>query len=470
MVAPTWDLMSSPMIGTPASSNFLAHSGSEAMKTGQGVDEGHAGVDGALGVELVGLLGAHRQVGDEHVGAGLLEDLDDVDRVGAGLLDGHPVVLAETVERRAALHLDAQGGDVADLDGVVLRGVDGLGEVLADLHVVDVERRDELDVADVVVTERDVHQTGHGAGGVGVLVVLDTLDQGGRAVADSHDCYSNRTHRDSFPGHNFWSAAGVAGGLLVVGAVGAWGICLLVWHTIALGVDQLREPLDLAFDRLDTVALELGRVAVDLLLRHRQLGLDPVETLLEAGATALEHAQPDLHVGGREEGETDVEVVVLPRGRTHLRHQPLELASACLGDLIGDARPLRHRGARGLGGQGLLDEGGPQHLLQGRVERPVGQHPTPSEHEVQALAELVAVHGCLVQQSEDCELDSLCTTCHATYRSDISARCEHETCLILQSAVRRDVSEGTRASSWAAADDPRTLTRIVTPDQRSRRL
>ena len=35
MVAPTWLLMSSPMIGTPAASNFAAHSGSEAMKTGR---------------------------------------------------------------------------------------------------------------------------------------------------------------------------------------------------------------------------------------------------------------------------------------------------------------------------------------------------------------------------------------------------------------------------------------------------
>ena len=34
MVAPTWDLMSSPMIGTPASVNFAAHSGVPAMKTG----------------------------------------------------------------------------------------------------------------------------------------------------------------------------------------------------------------------------------------------------------------------------------------------------------------------------------------------------------------------------------------------------------------------------------------------------
>ena len=34
MVAPTWLLMSSPTIGTPAARNFSAHSGSVAMKTG----------------------------------------------------------------------------------------------------------------------------------------------------------------------------------------------------------------------------------------------------------------------------------------------------------------------------------------------------------------------------------------------------------------------------------------------------
>ena len=31
------------------------------------------------------------------------------------------------------------------------------------------------------------------------------------------------------------------------------------------------------------------------------------------------------------------------------------------------------------------------------------------------------MHGCLVQQSEDCELDGLSATCHETYRTDISA-------------------------------------------------
>ena len=72
----------------------------------------------------------------------------------------------------------------------------------------------------------------------------------------------------------------------------------------------------------------------------------------------------------------------------------------------------------------LGDEVGAEHLLQRGVEGAVGQHPTPAEHQVEPLAQLVAVHGSLVQQSEDCELDGVATTCHATYRTDISANDE----------------------------------------------
>ncbi len=90
------------------------------------------------------------------------------------------------------------GRDVADADRVVLRGLGGLGQVETDLLGVDVEGGDELHVGDVVVTELDVHQAGHGARRVGVLVVLDALDQGRRAVADAHDCYSYRTHEGLF--------------------------------------------------------------------------------------------------------------------------------------------------------------------------------------------------------------------------------------------------------------------------------
>lgn len=153
----------------------------------QRVDERHTGVDGALGVELVGLLRTHRQVGHQHVDLGLLERLDHVDRLGVGHLDGVGVVLADAVQRRAALHRDVGGRHVGDLDGVVLRREDRLGQVEADFLGVHVERGDELDVADVVLAELHVHQAGHGAVLVGVEVVLHALDERRCAVTDADD-------------------------------------------------------------------------------------------------------------------------------------------------------------------------------------------------------------------------------------------------------------------------------------------
>jgi hypothetical protein len=64
----------------------------------------------------------------------------------------------------------------------------------ADLLGVDVERGDELDVADVVAAELDVHEPGDGVGRVGVAVVLDALDERRGAVADADDGYADGTH------------------------------------------------------------------------------------------------------------------------------------------------------------------------------------------------------------------------------------------------------------------------------------
>ncbi|MFL6133934.1 MAG: hypothetical protein ACJ72A_14105, partial [Nocardioidaceae bacterium] len=50
---------------------------------------------------------------------------------------------------------------------------------------------------------------------------------------------------------------------------------------VALRLDQVGEPPDLAFDRLDAVALELRGVPVDLLLSTVELVLDSVQALLE---------------------------------------------------------------------------------------------------------------------------------------------------------------------------------------------
>ena len=66
-----------------------------------------------------------------------------------------------------------------------------LGQVDADLALDDVEGRDELDVADVVPAEVDVHQARDELVVVGVLVVLDALQQRVRAVADADDRDAN---------------------------------------------------------------------------------------------------------------------------------------------------------------------------------------------------------------------------------------------------------------------------------------
>ena len=86
-----------------------------------------------------------------------------------------------------ALDRDAGVRDLLEDVGVVGLGVDRLGQVLADLVLVDVEGGHELDVADVVAAEVDVHQARDEVVLLGVLVVVAALDEAARAVADADD-------------------------------------------------------------------------------------------------------------------------------------------------------------------------------------------------------------------------------------------------------------------------------------------
>src|SRR2546423_1303219 len=79
------------------------------------------------------VLRTDRQVRHEHVGPGITQCLRDVDRRGRRLLDDLAVVLAQPVEGRTALHLDAELGDVGELHRVVRVGEDRLAEVDTDL-------------------------------------------------------------------------------------------------------------------------------------------------------------------------------------------------------------------------------------------------------------------------------------------------------------------------------------------------
>src|SRR5260370_24534457 len=71
--------------------------------------------------------------------------------------------------------------------------------------LVDVKRGDELDVADVVATEVDVHQTWDGVLRGCVVVVVHALDERGGAVAHPHD------------GHTYLVVLAVAMTVLVIG-------------------------------------------------------------------------------------------------------------------------------------------------------------------------------------------------------------------------------------------------------------
>ena len=74
------------------------------------------------------------------------------------------------------MHGDPEVRYVGELDGVVLSTLDCLGEVAANLGGVNVKGGDEFEVADVVATELDVHESGHVVPDLGVTVIRNTLN------------------------------------------------------------------------------------------------------------------------------------------------------------------------------------------------------------------------------------------------------------------------------------------------------
>ncbi len=77
----------------------------------------------------------------------------------------------------AACDLDTRLGHIGKLVGVVGPGEDRVAQVLAHFGLIDVERRDEFNVAHMVAAEIDVHQARDEVVFLGVVVVLDALYQ-----------------------------------------------------------------------------------------------------------------------------------------------------------------------------------------------------------------------------------------------------------------------------------------------------
>ena len=160
------------------------------------VDEADTGLEGLLGVELGGPLGTDGQVVDEDLRLRVPEDLGDVDGGRRRLDDLLAVVAAEAVQRRPPGHDDAGLRHLGELDGVVVAGLQGLGQVDTDLVGVHVEGARDLDVGDVVAAEACVHQAGDVRAVAGVSVELHPLDESRGAVASSHESNPDALHHD----------------------------------------------------------------------------------------------------------------------------------------------------------------------------------------------------------------------------------------------------------------------------------
>ncbi len=144
-----------------------------------------------LRVPLRRLFRPDGEVVDDDVRARLLEDPHDIVRVARRLLDDLRDVLAEPVVRHPARDLDAGLRHLGELVRVVRVRPDRLGEVLADLVGRDVERGRELDIADVIAAQVDMHQAGNELVRRRVLVELHALEQGVGAVADADDRHAH---------------------------------------------------------------------------------------------------------------------------------------------------------------------------------------------------------------------------------------------------------------------------------------
>src|SRR5215218_353895 len=340
----------------------------------QAVDEADAGGERLLDVPLGRLLGADRQVTDEDVGLGLLEDADHVRGFARGFGDLLFQVLAEAVVGHAAVDGDAHVGDVGELDRVVLPRPDRLAEVFADLLGVDVEGGDELDVADVVAAEVDVHQARHFLAGVRVLVVLDALDEAVGAVADADD-------RDAD---------------LLVRAAGAVGVavCSVLTH-------EFRSPPGLRWVAEDTwrlrwlhvpsgaavVVLDAGDLAGKL-VPHMQYPLESREYRQSGNCVDGRRKQfevADASALGEDQADRKYHHADRPGGQTDLAFDPQRLGP---GAGVGDHQRKEHGDHAHRGGDVVA--------LDGEVAGDGGEH-DPLLDPVQGRVEEGAEHGPLAR-------------------------------------------------------------------------
>ena len=145
IVAPTWLLMSSPMIGRTLSANRRCQ-GLTADEHRMALTKPTPAAERLLRVPLRGLLAAHGQVRDHDVDLAVLEDADHVGRGARAFGDDLDRYLPRPSCVMPRSTFTPMWGTSMNLIVFVLAREDRLGHVLADLLPVDVEGGHELDV------------------------------------------------------------------------------------------------------------------------------------------------------------------------------------------------------------------------------------------------------------------------------------------------------------------------------------
>ena len=156
-------------------------------KDRQGVDESTAGIDSCLRVVLIGFFRTHWQVGDNNVSTGVLECLNDIDRLSVRFFNRLQVVTAQTIQGHAALHRDTNVVELSDGDGAVAGSAGGIRKILAHLGRIHIEGSNKLNIANMVVTELGVHEAGNFLLDRCVAVILHALDERSCTVANTND-------------------------------------------------------------------------------------------------------------------------------------------------------------------------------------------------------------------------------------------------------------------------------------------
>src|SRR2546421_2756597 len=170
----------------------------------------------------------------------------------------------------------------------------------------------------------------------------------------------------------------------------------------ALRLDQPVQPADVRLGGRELVVHQRQRVAVDPLLVRLERTLQLGAPSLQERAATLQEADARLGLQVLEEREADGEAVVLRSlVAGALQQLPEEL-------LAGGRDPVHVLPpADVLHGERHLDGALPLEPLQGRVERAVPHLPEAAQRLAEALLQLVAVHGALLEEPQDRQLEHL---------------------------------------------------------------